>query len=81
MTATAGSFFPAPDSAPMNPGAVTSLGVETDSPCAARPDGGWSGPIYHEVRVTLRGGVLSVPVPHGLDVGCGVHLTSFTNWQ
>jgi hypothetical protein len=65
----------------MKPGAVTTLGIETDSMCPARPAGGSSGPLYHEVQLTLRGGVVTVAAPRGLDVGCGVHLTEFGQWE
>jgi hypothetical protein len=65
----------------MKPGEVTTLGIETTSMCAARPAGGPSGPRYHTVRVTLRGGVITVDSPGGLDVGCGVRLTEFTTWR
>lgn len=81
VTATEGSFFPAPDSESMQPGGVTTLGVETQTMCAARPGGGPSGPMYHEVHVALRGGVITIASPRGLDVGCGLHLTQFTNWK
>ena len=79
ITATKGSS--AADSEPMQPGGVTTLGIETGTTCAARPGGGPSGPIYHEVHVALRGGAITIAAPHGLDVGCGVHLTNFTNWK
>lgn len=82
VTATNGSFFPVEPSRPMGPGEVTSLGLETDTYCDARPTGGPGGPRYHEVAISLRGGVLRVATPRaGLDVGCGVHLTTFTRWQ
>ena len=82
VRATEGSFFPVEGSAPIDPGEVTSLGVETDASCDARPTGGPGGPMYHEVRISLPGGVMRVTVPRGgLDVGCGAHLTTFTTWQ
>ena len=83
VRATNGSFFPVATSRPMEAGEVTTLGVETDTSCTARPTGGPSGPMYHEVRVLLSGGVIRVATPAGraLDVGCGVHLTKFTAWQ
>ncbi len=82
VTATDGSFFPVARSAPMEHGGVTTLGLETDTSCPARPGGGPAGPMYHEVAIALRGGVLRVDAPRGgLDVGCGVHLTRFTRWQ
>lgn len=82
VTATDGSFFPVEPSEPMEHGEVTSLGLETDTYCNARPTGGPGGPKYHEVAIALRGGVLRVATPRaGLDVGCGVHLTTFTTWQ
>ena len=81
VTATAGSFFPVDDSMPMDPAGLTTLGVETRSTCAVRPNGGPSGLTYHEIRVTLRGDEVAVAVPGGLDVGCGVGVTRFTNWN
>lgn len=82
VRATNGSFFPVQGSGPLDPGEVTTLGVETDTSCDARPAGGPSGPNYHEVRISLRGGVMAVTYPRGgLDVGCGAHLTEFTRWQ
>lgn len=82
VTATRGSFFPVGPSEPMGPGEVTSLGLETDASCDARPTGGPGGPWYHRVAISLRGGVLRVATPRrGLDVGCGVHLTPFTTWR
>ncbi len=82
VRATNGSFFPVQGSAPLDPGEVATLGVETDTSCDARPTGGPSGPIYHEVTISLPGGVITVTYPRGgLDVGCGAHLTKFALWQ
>jgi hypothetical protein len=81
VSATAGSFFPVRPSGPMKPGEVTTLGIETTSTCHARPGGGPGGPMFHTVRVTLRGGVVTVAAPRGLDVGCGVRVTEFTTWR
>ena len=82
VTATRGSFFPVDPGEPIDPGEVTTLGVETDTSCPVRPTGGPTEPIYHEMRISLQGGVLSVTAPRGgLDVGCGARLTTFTRWQ
>jgi hypothetical protein len=83
ITATNGSFFPVRSSRAMEPGGVTALGLETDSVCAARPDGGPRGPIYHRIRVALPDGAIGLvaPVGRAMDVGCGVHLTKFTTWR
>jgi hypothetical protein len=82
VRATDDSFFPVQGSEPLDPGEVTTLGVETATSCDARPTGGPSGPNYHEVRISLPGGVIAVTYRRGgLDVGCGVHLTKFTLWQ
>lgn len=83
VTATKGTFFPVQQArAPIEPGEVTTLGVETDTSCAARPTGGPSGPFYREVRIALPGGVVSVTARRpGLDVGCGAHVTTFTLWR
>lgn len=83
IQATNGSFFPVVGSRPMKPGQVTTLGLETDSSCAARPTGGPSGPMYHQVSVSLPSGVIKVATPAGraLDVGCGVRVTKFTIWK
>lgn len=76
------SFFPAaPTKASLQPGAATTLGLETQSVCAARPGGGPAGPLYHQVTVEVPGGTITATAPAGLDVGCGVHLTPFTDWQ
>ncbi len=76
------SFFPAaPTKAPLQPGAATTLGLETQSVCEARPGGGPAGPLYHQVTVNLPGGSISATSTPGLDVGCGVHLTPFVHWQ
>lgn len=79
VVATRGTFFPVPDSRAMRPGESTALGIETDSTCAGRPDGGPPGPIYHRVRLRLPGGLVDVPVADGLDVGCGAAVTRFTS--
>ena len=56
--------------------------LETDASCPARPTGGPDGPWYHEVTISLPGGVMRVAAPRGgLDVGCGAHLTQFTLWR
>ena len=76
------SFVPAaPTKEPLQPGAVTTLGLETLSMCDARPGGGPAGPLYHHVTVDIPGGSVEATAPAGLDVGCGVHLTPFTDWQ
>jgi hypothetical protein len=81
VTATRGSFFPVAPSEPMEHGGVTTVGLETDTTCPARPGGGPPGPVYHEVTIALPGGVVRVTDPRGLDLGCGAHLTEFTVWQ
>jgi hypothetical protein len=76
---TDGSFFPTDGTANMRPGQETFLGVETDTFCAARPDGGPPGPLYHQLDITLPGGgtvTVNDPVS-GFDVSCGLHLTRF----
>jgi hypothetical protein len=67
----------------MQPGAVTALGIETDTYCPARDAGGPGGPFYRHVRIVLRNGVIDATTPdaRGLDVGCGVRITQFTDWQ
>jgi len=38
--------------------------------------------MYHEVAISLRGGVMRVAAPRGgIGVGCGAHLTTFTIWR
>lgn len=81
LVATEGTFFPVPTSEPMDPGEVTALGIQTDSTCVARPTGGPPGPMYHDVSIELRGGVVRVAIPGGLDVRCGASITTFTRWQ
>lgn len=83
ITATNGSFFPVSASAAMAPGEATALGVETESECATRPGGGPSGPRYQRIRISVPGGVIRLVAPRAraLDVGCGVHLTTFTRWN
>lgn len=83
VRATNGSFFPARPSRSIEPGEVATLGLETDASCPARPTGGPSGPMYHEVSISIPGGVIRLTTPAGrpLDVACGVHLTKFVIWK
>ena len=70
--------WPLLPSKPMVPGGVTTLVIETDSYCDARPTGP-AAPIYHRVSVALGGGVTNATTRHtrGLDVGCGAFVTRF----
>jgi hypothetical protein len=62
---------------------MTTLVIETDTYCNARPTGGPPGPFYHHVSVELNDGVLnaSTPCTRGLDVGFGAFATKFGRWQ
>jgi hypothetical protein len=67
----------------MPAGGVTTLVIETDTYCDARPAGGPIGPSYREVSVTLRDGVLRTRLPPnrpGLDMGCGALVSKFGRW-
>jgi hypothetical protein len=79
VTGQDGSFFPVGSSANMAPGQDTFLGLETDTYCADRPDGGGGGPLYHHLLVALpdAGGSVAVDAAEGLDLTCGLHLTRF----
>ncbi len=78
IAATDGSWFPTAGSAVMQPGDQTLLGVETDTMCAADPDGTAPSDPYHRLVVTLPGGGnVGVDVADGIDVTCGVMLTPF----
>jgi hypothetical protein len=83
VIAKRGGFFDGPllPSKPMVPGGVTTLVIETDSYCDARPTGP-AGPIYHRVTIALGTGVMSTTRRHapGLDVGCGALATKFGRW-
>ncbi len=79
VTGTDGSFFPTDGPANMAPGQESLLGLETDSYCAAHPDGGGDGQLYHRVDVALTGGGrVLVAVKDGLDLKCGLRLTPFS---
>jgi hypothetical protein len=78
VAGTDGSFFRTDGPSNMAPGGETLLGLETDSYCAAHPDGGGSGRLYHRVDVGLPGGGrVLVAVKDGLDLKCGLRLTPF----
>jgi hypothetical protein len=79
IAGTDGSFFPTADTANMQPGQDTLLGVETDTYCDARPGGGPPGPLYHHLHITLpAGGTVTIDSPNGgFDPTCGLHLTRF----
>lgn len=83
VAGTDGSFFPTDGTANMRPGQDTYLGVETDTFCAARPDGGPPGPLYHQLDITLPGGgtVTVNDTARSVDVSCGLHLTRFFHQQ
>jgi hypothetical protein len=85
VIAKRGGFFDEsfPSSRPMNTGGMTTLVIETDTYCNARPTGGPPGPFYHHVSVELNDGVLnaSTPCTRGLDVGFGAFATKFGRWQ
>lgn len=78
VSATDGSWFPTGGSAVMKPGDRTMLGVQTDTTCAADPDGTAPPDPYHHLVVALPGGGdVGVEVAGGIDVTCGVMLTPF----
>jgi hypothetical protein len=78
VAARDGSFFPSGSSANMGPGERTLLDLETDTYCAASPDGSGGGPLYHHVRIAPPGGgTVSLDIAEGLDVTCGLRLTTF----
>lgn len=79
VRATKGSYFPSPGTANMPPGGITLLGLETDTECAARPDGAGGIPPYHVVTIRLpgRGDVRVESRRSGFDVTCGLKLTKF----
>jgi hypothetical protein len=66
----------------MAPGGVTTIVIETDTYCDARPGGGPPGPFYRRLSVALTGGVLTTTVQggRGLDLGCGVFASRFGRW-
>lgn len=79
VAGTDGSFFPTAGTANMSPGQDTLLGLETDTMCPARPDGGSGKPPYHHITIHLPGGgVVRLDEPsQGFDVTCGLRLTEF----
>jgi hypothetical protein len=81
---TPGSFFDGGHPANMAPGGVTLLGLETDTYCAARPDGGGGSPSSRRFSIALRGGgwtSVRSPTAGGLDLTCGLRLTQFFDPQ
>lgn len=85
VIARRGGFFERslPPSRAMDPGGVTTLVIETDTYCNARPTGGRPGPFYDHVSVELTSGVLnsSTRRARALDVGCGAFVTKFGRWK
>lgn len=85
VIAERGGFFNGslPSSRPMDSGGVTTLVIETDTSCNARPTGGPPGPVYHHVSVELNDGVLKASTrrTRGLDMGCGAFVTKFGRWE
>jgi hypothetical protein len=83
VTARRGGIFDGPllPSKPMVPGGVTTLMIETNSHCDARPTGR-AGPFYHRVTVALRAGAISTSTRHTrrLSVGCGAFASKFGRW-
>ena len=79
VTGQDGSFFPAPATANIAPGQDSLLGLETDTYCADRPDGGGGRPPYHHLVIDLpgAGGTVALDAAEGLDLTCGLHLTRF----
>ncbi len=77
-----GSWFPAHGRGPLDPGAVTSLGIQTDSGCAQTRREALHAPRYHHLKLLVRGGVIALEVPgEGLYVLCGVRVTRFMVWR
>lgn len=76
VVATNGSFFPNPPTGDLEPGDTAILGLETDTYCPARPDGGGGLAPYSRVSVELPGGG-AVSLRMDLDVTCGVGITKF----
>jgi Protein of unknown function (DUF4232) len=76
VTGTESSFFPVPGTANMLPGQVTFLGLESDTYCDARPDGGDPRVVYHRVVIDMPGGG-TVTLNRKFDMTCGLRLTKF----
>jgi hypothetical protein len=72
-----------PISRPMVRGGTTTLVIQTDTSCSARPTGGPAGPFYRDVSVELGDGVLRAATRggRGLDMGCGAFVTRFGRWE
>ncbi|MCB2177143.1 MAG: DUF4232 domain-containing protein [Actinomycetales bacterium] len=79
VEATQGSFFPGTGAADMQPGEVTTLGIETTTECQALVSGAVSGP-WPGLRITLPdgGGTVDVEVPEGVDALCGLKTSEFS---
>ena len=79
VTGQQGSFFPVDTTANMAPGGNTFLGLETDTYCTDRPDGGGGRPLYHHLAIELPGSgdTVALDAADGLDLTCGLHLTRF----
>ena len=73
------TFFTGGHSANMLPGGSTSLGLESDSECAAHPGGASGDDVYHHFSIALPGGgTVSVTVPgNRFDLSCGLFSTLF----
>jgi hypothetical protein len=85
ITARLGSLFvyQLHPSRAMNPGGITTLVIQSDTYCDARPSGGPRGPLYRHVSVKLADGVLNASTPRArpLDLGCGALVSRFGTWQ
>jgi hypothetical protein len=76
-----GGFFDVPTPAVVvAPHRIGWFGIETETICAAYPDGTLRGPTYRHLLVTLRGGGTVKVVLHHASVGnaCGLRLAPFS---